>query len=271
MKKKLTGYIVYGILITIVFLYCCFPDSSMGKYIRSTVSKNNPNILVSLESASLVFPLSVEIENLLIGAKGAAGTVAIDQLKADVAFGRLLQGKLSLLLKADAYDGTVIADIDFEDRFATNGPILFHASVDNVDIGKCSYMKTSLNRGIAGRLKGSVEYRGAAEDMINGTGNADLTILDGSIGLLQPLLGISRLDFDTLITHIVLKDRTLKTDRTEIAGKPLRGSFNGTIFLNNNILRSRIAVKGRVHMIPLDKDFSVILSGTLARPRHRIR
>ena len=271
MKKKLTGYIVYGILITIVFLYCCFPDSSMEHVIRSAVSRSNPNILVSLDSASLVFPLSVDIENLLIGAKNTPGAVAIDHLKADVAFGRLLQGKFSLLLEGDAYDGAVVADIGFANRFTTRGPITFHARVDNVDIGKCSYMKTALNRDIDGRLKGSVVYRGTTKDIISGTGSADLTLLDGSMGLLQPLLGIDRLDFDTLITHIVLKDRALKTDKTEIAGKQLRGSFNGTIFLSNNILRSRIAAKGRVHMIPLDKDFSVILSGTLARPRHRIR
>lgn len=270
MKKRLTGYIVYGILITIVFLYCRFPDRLIEQGIRSAVSKHSPEILVSLDSAALTFPLSVDIENLLVGAAGTPG-LTIDHLKADIAFGRFLQGALSLNLEADAYDGTVAGDVGFANRFTTDGPITLHAKMDNIDIGKCPYLKTALKQDIAGRLTGSISYRGMMNDIINGTGDADITLLDGSIGLLQPLLGFDKLDFDTLAARIVLRDRALKIHNTEIAGKQLRGSFNGMVFLNNNILRSRIAAKGRVHMIPLEKDFSITFSGTLGRTRHRIR
>lgn len=272
MKKKLAGHITYGILITVVFLYCCFPDTYIRNFIESTASRNNPDIVVSLDSASLVFPLAVKIDNLMIGLKDTPGaTVRIDRMKAGLAFGKLLQGRISLSLKADAYDGGVLADIRFANHFSTKGPIKSQIRLNNVDIGKCSYLKTILNRHITGRLNGSVEYSGKTGDVINGTGRADLMLLDGNMELLKTLSGLGRLDFDTIETDIVLGDRTLKINKTYISGKQLRGSFNGNIFLNNNILRSRIAIKGRVHMTALDKDSSVILSGTLANPRHRIR
>lgn len=272
MNKKLAGYITYGILITVVFLYCCFPDTYIRNFLESTASRNNPDIVVSLDSASLVFPLAVKIDNLVLSLKDTPGaTVRIDHMKAGLAFGKLLQGNIALSLKADAYDGDVLADILFANHFSTSGPIQSQIRLANVDIGKCSYLKTALNRHITGRLTGSVEFSGKTEDVINGTGKADLMLLDGDMELLTALLGLGRLNFNTIKTDIILEDRTLKINKADISGKQLSGSFSGNILLNNNILRSRIAIKGRAQMPALDKDFSVILSGTLANPRHRIR
>ena len=271
MKKRLTGYITYGILITIVFLYCRLPDTLIEQGIRSAIAKSNPDVAVSLDSATLSFPLTIEIKDLKIGTRGQPGTVVIDHLKIDLAFGRLLQGIVSCALEADAYGGSIIGDTGFTDRFSIEGPIFLNARLSDVNIGKCSYLKTALDQDLDGRLTGTVAYRGITEDAINGSGDADLTLIEGSMGLRRSLLGLSTLDFDTLIVRTVLRDRTLKINKAEIGGKQMSGSFSGLVFLNDNILNSRIAVKGRVRMIPLEKDFSVTLSGTLARTRHRIR
>ncbi|MDD5723210.1 MAG: type II secretion system protein GspN [Syntrophales bacterium] len=271
MKKKSVGYMAYGILITIVFLYCCFPDSCIKNFLESTASKNNPNIVVSSDSATLVFPLAVKIDNLVINVKDTPGaTVRIDRIKARLALGKLLQGRISLSLKAGAYGGDVLADILCANYFSTSGPVKSQIRLVNVDIGECSYLKTILNRHITGRLNGSVEYSGKIGEVINGIGNADLVLRDGNMELVENLFGLDKLDFDTVKIDTTLGGRTLKIDKTDISGKQLSGSFNGNIFLNNNILRSRIAIKGRVHTPVSDKDLSVVLSGTLANPKHRI-
>lgn len=271
MKKRLTGYIAYGILITIVFLYCRFPDPLIEQGIRSAIAKSNPDVVVSLDSATLSFPLTVEIKDLTIGEAGRPGSVVVDHLKADFAFTQLLRGIVSCTLEGDAYGGFIVGDAGFTERFSIEGPISLNARLNAIDIGACSYLKRTLNQNINGRLTGTVSYRGSMKDAINGSGDADLTLLEGSMGLRQPLLGQRTLDFDTLTVRAVLRDRSLKINKGEIAGKLMSGSFGGVIFLNNTILRSRIAVKGRARMLPLEKDVSVTLSGTLDRMRHRIR
>jgi len=271
MKKRLTGYIAYGILITIVFLWCRYPDSLIEQGIRSAIAKSNPDVVVSMDSATLSFPLVIEIEDLKIGKRGQPGSVAIDHLKTDFALTRLLRGIVSCTLEVDAYGGFIVGDAGFTERFSIDGPLSLNARLKNVNLGTCSFLKTALNQDIDGKLTGTVSYRGSMKDAINGSGDADLALVEGSMGLRRPLLGLSALDFDTLTVRTVLRDRTLKINKAEIAGKQMSGSFSGVIFLNNTILRSRIAVKGRARMVPLEKDVSVTLSGTLARTRHRIR
>ncbi|HOO90087.1 MAG TPA: type II secretion system protein GspN [Syntrophales bacterium] len=272
MKKKVAGYILYAILITVVFLYCCFPDTCVRTFIESAVSKNNPDISVSLDSASLAFPLAMTGDNLVFGRKDDPGTnVKIDHVKARLLFGKLLQGNISVSLQAHAYGGDVLADILFADRFSTSGPVQSQIRLNNIAIGQCSYLKTALNRHITGRLTGSVEFSGKTGDMINGKGTADLKLRNGELELLKALLGLGKLNFDVIETNIALKDRVLTIDEADISGEQLNGSFNGNIALNNNILNSRIAIKGRANVPAFNKNISVVLSGTLANPRHKIR
>ena len=271
MKKKPAGYIAYGILITLIFLYCRFPNSLIEQGIRSAIAKGNPAIEVSLASAALTFPLSVEIEDLSIGTKRQSGAVVIDHLQADLAWGKLLRGIVSCNWEADMYGGIVAGDVGFTDRFTAESPINLNARLKTIDVGACSYLTTTLNQGVTGRLTGTVTYHGLMGDMINGAADVNLSLLDGSMELRRPVLGINALDFDTLAASIVLRDRTLKIKKAVIEGKKLDGSFNGVVFLNHNLPLSRIAVKGRMRLLPLEKNFSVTLSGTLARPRHRIR
>ena len=249
-------------LITAVFLYLRFPSDSAGRYIRSIVAGSNLNVALSFDSVRPCFPPGIRLHNLSVGFKNKPGST----LKADVAKMRpallnLLSGKLALLLSADAYEGHIKADIGFTNRFSVRGPININAGLDKINIGKCAYIKAISGRQMDGKLGGTLSYNGSL-----GTGSARFTLLDGNIQLLKSMFGFDGLAFDKAEAELTLKNRTIKITGLDITGKQLSGSFTGNIFLDKDIIQSRLAIKGNIEIPALDRKVSTTLKGTVSRP-----
>lgn len=260
--KKWITYTIYGALITAAFLYFLFPSDSAGKYIRSIVEGINPNVVLSFDSARPCFPPGIRLHNFSVSFKNKPGsTIRADALKLRSALTSLLSGKLSLLLYADAYEGSMQADINFASRFSTVSPVRMNARLDNINIGKCTYIKTVSNRRIDGKLGGTLSYNGS-----RGTGSARFMILDGNIQLLKSMFGFDGLAFDKVDVELTLKKHILKIIRLDIKGKQLSGSFTGNIFLDRDIMQSRLAIKGSIEIPALDRKISTTLNGTVSRP-----
>ena len=264
--KKWVAYTIYGILITVVFLYCCFPSNNVAEYIKSTVAANNPNITLSFDSVKLGFPPGIRLKNLLVSFKDKPGAVLkVDILRARPGLASLLQRRLSLLLDADTCEGNIKGCLNFTNLLPAEGSVNVKAEFDDINIGSCLYLKTLLGRQIIGKLKGSLSYNGNRE-LIDGTGSAKITLLNGSAQLLKNVFGFDKLVFDKIETDMVLKNRTLKMNKLNLTGKQLHGSLNGNIFLANDIKLSRLAMKGDVKILALNKKFSIVINGTIANP-----
>ena len=265
--RKWIIYTVYGILITLAFLYLRFPSDSAGRYIRSIVAGSNPNIVLSFDSVRPSFPPGIRLHNLSVGFKGNPDSVlGANVVKVRPALSGLLFGKLSLLLHADTYEGNMRADIHFKNRFSTKGPVSIQNEFHNISLGKCSFIKAAAGRRVDGRLSGSLAYDGEWGRATSGTGSAKFTLLDGNIQLLKSLFGFDALVFDTVETKLTLKNQTLEIIGLDIAGEQLRGSFTGNLFLNRDIIQSRLAIKGDIEIPALDRKFSTTLKGTVAKP-----
>ncbi len=265
--RKWIIYTVYGILITLAFLYLRFPSDSAGRYIRSIVAGSNPNIILSFDSVRPSFPPGIRLRNLSVGFKGNPDSVlGADVVKVRPALSSLFFGKLSLLLYAEAYEGKMRADIHFKNRFSTKGPVSIQNEFHNISLGKCSFIKAAAGRRVDGRLSGSLLYDGEWDKVISGTGSAKLTILDGNIQLLKSTFGFDALVFDKAKTDLKLKNQTLEIIGLDIAGEQIRGAFTGNLFFKRDIIQSRLAIKGDIEIPALDRKFSTTLKGTVAKP-----
>lgn len=267
--KKWVAYTLYGILITVVFLYCCFPSNNVAEYIKSTVAFNNPDITLSLDSVKLGFPPGIRLKNLLVSFKDKPGLILkADILRARPGFTNLLKRRLSLLFDANTYEGNIKGCLNFTNLLFVKGPVNAKAEFNDINIGSCSYLKTLLGRQVVGKLKGSLSYNGNKE-IIDGTGSAEITLLDGSVQLLKNMFGFDKLVFEEIETDMILKNRTLKMNKLNLTGKQLHGSLNGNIFLANDIKLSRLAMKGDVEILALNKKFSIVINGTISHPEAR--
>lgn len=265
-------FTIYGIIITGVFLYCCFPSENIRNYIESVVPANNQYITLSLDSAKPSFPPGITLGNLVISFRDKPGSnLKADILTARPALGSLVLGHLSLLLKANAYEGNMRANVSFANRFSARGPIKANVRLDNINIGNCSYLTAILGRQLDGKIKGLLTYEGKYEEISGGTGKAELIILNGSIRLARNAFGFDKLIYDRIETDMVLRKRILKMNKINLLGKQLRGTFNGNIFLDNDIEQSRLAIRGNVYIPALKRKFSAVLSGTIANPTMRFK
>ena len=270
--KKWITYTIYGILITAFFLYIRFPSDSAGRYIRSIVERGNPNLVLLIDSVKLCLPPGIKLSNIEVSFRDRPDLILkADSLKLRPALTSLLSGKLSLLLYADAYDGSMRTDINFTNRFSIKGPVRINAEVNDINLEKCSFIKTATGRLVDGRLNGSMSYDGKLDRIINGTGSANITLLAGNIQLLKNMLGFDGLAFDKTEAELTLKNRTLKITRLNVTGKQLSGSFKGNIFLDRNIMQSRLAIKGDLKIPALNKKVSTTLKGTVSRPITKFR
>ena len=260
--KKWIAYTIYGALITAVFLYFLFPSDSAGRYIRSIVEGGNPNVVLLIDSVKLCLPPGIKLSNIEVSFKDRPDLILrANVLKLRPAITSLLSGKLSLLLYADAYEGSMRTDINFANRFSTKGPVRIKAGFNDFNIGKCAYIKAATGRRIDGRLEGTMSYNGS-----RGTGSARFTLLDGNIQLLKNVFGFDGLAFDKVEAELTLKNRTLKITGLNLNGKQLSGSFTGNIFLDRDIMQSRLAIKGDIEIPALDRKVSTTLKGTVSKP-----
>ena len=265
--KKWITYTIYGILITAVFLYVRFPSDNAANYIKSMVVAGNPNVVLSFDSANLCFPPGIKLDNVEISFRDKPDLILrMDALKMRPAIARLLSGKLSLLLYANAYGGNMRTNINFANRFSTDGPVKVNTGFSGIDLGKCSCLKVATGRRIDGMFSGSLSYNGKWDRITSGTGSARLTLLGGNVQLLRDIFSLGELNFDKMEADITLKNRILKITSLEMTGKQLNGSFSGNIFLNENIMRSRLGIKGNIKIHAMNREISTTLNGTIANP-----
>jgi len=265
--KKWITYTIYGILITVIFLYVRFPSDNAANYIKSIVVAGNPNVVLSFDSASPSLPPGIKLGNVEIGFRDKPDLVfRTDTLKICPAIASLLSGKLSFLLNANAYGGDMRTDINFANRFSTEGPVRINTGFSGINLGKCSCLKTATGRRIDGILSGSLSYNGRWDKITSGTGSARLDLLEGSVQLLRDIFSLGELDFDKMEADLTLKNRTVKITSLKMTGKQLDGSFSGNIFLNKNIMRSRLAIKGNIKIHAINREISTSLNGTIANP-----
>ena len=51
-KKKWVGYVIFGILLTLVLLYYRFPSEAIQGFLQARVEKINPQLALSMEKVS---------------------------------------------------------------------------------------------------------------------------------------------------------------------------------------------------------------------------
>jgi type II secretion system protein N len=270
-SKKVLGYTIYGILVTVFFFYILFPSHRVAGYIGAVVSERNPKVDLSIETTDITFPLGLRCEKVILDFKGEGGSkIEADLVKGRLSLLRLLGGNYSILLTAKAYDGEVDGRIDSPDRFSSD-TIKTDIAVEGIDLEKCAYLKDITGRVIEGTLEGTLLYEGNWNDIINGEGNADFSMTEGTIELQKDMFGFEKLVFEKAEGKMILKDRIIAIDSLKVDGKEMTSSLSGRIFLNRNFPQSRLSLKGNVDIEALGKNLDVTVRGTISKPLSNVR
>mgnify|MGYP005619508405 CR=1 FL=1 len=269
-KKRIVAYVAYTVLITIVFLYGLFPSKVLERHIMSTFTKRIPDMALSIGTVTLGFPPALDMASVsLRSPRYPESPLKADRITVSPSIKGILTGTTVLSVRTLAYDGGIQGEIGFKNG-SEESFMKIHADGEKINVGKCLYLASMIHRSITGTMKGNVTYDGT-DEVIKGSGSADLLLENGSVQLLNNIFGFDKIDFDTIKATMTLKDRILKINQAELVGQQLRGTLSGNIYLTPDIMKSRLNLTGKAELPALGKALTVILRGTLDNPTPSVR
>jgi type II secretion system protein N len=272
-NRAIAGYIMAGIVILCAFLYFRFPGEALTDYVKAAATARYPELLLSIDTTRLTFPPGIAFSNVSASPDGRPeATLHADSLKIRPGGISLLGGRLSFLMAAEGYGGEAGGRIDFSRLFSLQGPIVAGATLGEIRIEKCTWLKEALAHQITGTLNGTISFNGTAEILKNGTGSIDFTLVNGAYQLLESFLGIEKIDFSKVEGKASFRNGALKITQLTLTGEKLRCSLKGDIILADDFQDSRIDMNGTID-IPFQNNnrrVTLTISGTVGNPQTRI-
>jgi hypothetical protein len=104
------------------------------------------------------------------------------------------------------------------------------------------------DRKLSGILAFTGDYQAATPHPGAGVGTGEIEVVGGSIGLLQPILALSAIEFDTLTVGLSRQNGVVQFIDGELLGKDISADFTGEMRLASPLLQSNILLTG--HLAP---------------------
>jgi type II secretion system protein N len=248
--KKCLGYILYGILFMIVLLYYRFPSDALEDYLQSAADEINPRYHVLVGKVRPSFPFGVKFQKTRVSLRENPGTnlFTAESLLIKPRLWSLLKGESEYGFDCFAYGGDIKGSFHFSDNGgeASGRPFKTSMELRDIRINDYEYLFTLIGRNVKGLLGGSITYSGQDSLLINGAGEANLRISDGSVELLQPIFSLKSVSFDDVWIKMILAKTKIKLTRVQLEGREIKGTLSGTIGLKQDISKSRLALRGSI-------------------------
>jgi type II secretion system protein N len=272
-NRAITGYILAGIVLLCLFLYFRFPGEALTAYVKAEAAARYPQLLLSIDAAKPTFPPGIAFDNVTTSPSGhPEATLHADTLSIRPGGISMLGGRLTLLMAAQGYGGEAKGRIDFSRLFSLQGPLTAEATLRDVRIEKCTWLREALAHQITGTLKGAISFSGTAEALKNATGSIDFTLSNGAYQLLENFLGVEKIDFTKVEGKASFRNGALKITQLTLTGEKLRCSLKGDLLLADDFRDSRIDMNGTIE-IPVQNNnrrVTLTITGTVGNPQTRI-
>jgi len=286
--KTWLGYVLFATVVCIMFLYVCFPSDAVRQYLEGSASRLTPALALRLGQVAPALPFGLRFQDADLSLRERPGILLF---KADSFV--LMPSVRMLALRGPAfgfactaYGGRVQGAISFK-TFNLQGPFQSDVEMTDVRLGQYPYWRQWLKRELTGTMSGSVTYASNPGGFPRGSGEADVSILDGTVWFAQPFLGMESVSFQRLDARMVLEEQEISLARFDFEGKDVEGKASGTVRLNPYFPRSTldlsVAVKtGSTFLTDegglfgpgtflgkrlQEGDFKIHIGGTVAQPR----
>ncbi|MEW6335649.1 MAG: type II secretion system protein GspN [Thermodesulfobacteriota bacterium] len=269
-NRRTAGYILAGITLFAVCLYLRFPGEALTDYLKAAARSHQT--LLSLEPIRASFPPGLKAANVTVGFPDRPeATFQADVLSIRPRGLSLIKGELAFLMAAKGYGGEASGRVDFGRRFSLRGPIHAEATLRDVRIERCAWLREALARRVTGTLRGSLSLGGPIGAMKNMTGSVDFTLTNGIFPLVDGFLNFKNIDFSRIEGKISWQSGTMKITHLTLTSDLLRASLKGNILLADEFRGSQIDLTGTIEMPSQgNRRLTLNISGTLDDPKTRL-
>ena len=246
-NRKWVGYISYCIFLTAGFLYFLFPSDAVREYLQIKARNLNPPLMVSIDRIK-PWPLcSLKFGHTEISFldKPNIKLFRADNLLLRPGAGSFIKGDHKWCFQCVAYGGRIKGCTNF-DNSDMAGPLKAEIEFDTIRIGTYEHLKDLIGRYVDGTLTGTISYSGQRERLLKGAGEANLKFVNGRIELLSPVLTLESIEYNEIAINMALKRGTVNLTRLQLEGPLLKGTLSGSIRLKEELVKSRLDLKGRI-------------------------
>ena len=269
LKKKALWFTLYGIFITVVFLYLLFPSDIVRSRLEEAVSSSG--FILKMETLRPSLPLGLKLKNITINSDSSADIYFQGDLL-DLQLNPLsfFQKHTYLGLSGKAYGGKFDGRVGLDSLSKMYPPKEGNLKLQNIDLGKSAFIKTLLGNEITGRAKGNLSCISAQEISGKGSGTIELFLTKGTYLLAEPFLGLKQIEFDRGEIKAQFKNGSMKLEKLEIAGNQIKFFLKGEIMLADDFKLSQLNLTGVMEILGQNKaKMNVTIGGTLANPIFR--
>lgn|GEM_PF-373336 len=246
-NKKWFGYILYCIILTAVLLYYRFPSDALRDYLQIRANNLNTPMSLSIEGIKPWPPFGLRFVQTEISPKDKPHIrlFTADSLLVSPGVWSFFKGKAKYRFECLAYKGDIGGCVYFEKNRIT-APFNTEIGLRNIRIGNYGHLKHLIGRHVDGILSGTIYYSGQHKNLMGGTGEANLRVLDGRVELLSPILTLGSIEFNEVKIDMALKGQKINLTRLELEGPQLKSTLSGTISLEKAFAKSTLDLKGEI-------------------------
>lgn len=269
LKKKTLWYILYGIVITAVFLYLLFPADIVKSRLEAEAGSQNISLQASLLQPSI--PLGIQLKSMSVSSVDHKDVYFQGEiLDLQINLLSLLQKYSSISVSGKAYGGNFQGGFGFASFSKVYPPVDAKLSFQNIELGKYSLIKQETGKTVTGKIKGNLFFSNAAETYAKTNGGITLLLTKGSYPLAESFLGLTRIEIDRCEIQAQLKKGILKLEKMEMYGPQINGSLKGEIILAGDLQNSLLNLTGTIEILSKNKvKTNITITGTLANPISR--
>jgi len=246
-NKKWFGYIFFCIIVAGSLLYYRFPSDALRDYLTITAHNLHNSTILSIGQIkpSLPFGLKFGQTELILKDKPSIKLFRTDSLFVKPEPWAFFKGKSKYCFECLTYGGDVRGCVNFK-KNGMETPFDTEIELKNMQIAKHEHIKDLIGIQMDGILSATIFYKGQHKNLMDGTGGANLKLLDGKVELLVPILSLESIEFDEITSDMVLEKQTIHLKRLELIGPLLRSTLSGTIRLKKEFLKSPLNLKGTI-------------------------
>ena len=286
--KKLLGYTLFAVVIGCFFLYIFFPFETLRQFLEGAITKISPELSLKVDSLRPALPFGLKLINTDLRHNSEP---QIPFFKAETvilvpSIQTIIHRKPTVQFTCGAYGGKLHGTFTSK-TFSLKGPFESEIHISGVRLGQYPMLNEKLKRKCSGAMSGIITCKFGQEGLLEGSGKASFSIVNGKIYFTQPFLGMEAVDFKRIDANMKLINRTIIVDELSFAGKQVAATGNGTVLLNRHFERSALNITVQIKPLSdfldanngifdaaqlflnqLKKDkFSLKIHGTIAQPR----
>lgn len=261
--KKWLGYISFGVVVLLFSIYHLFPSELIVNYIQNGLQQMNSGYQVSIQKASLKFPMGVKFQDVDLYHNDLLVFEANDVFMKP-RYKTIFMKKKMIWFEIGAYDGILTGLMEMG-RIDKNTRPNIDASFHDLKIRDISAFNRMANLDISGFLSGKMSIN--LEDGSQNRIDANIHIKDGLVQLPIPLLNLGNLSFKSIDADIQVVDNQMELNDCVFKGNEVDVILGGTGIIHEIFDKTRLDLAGTIELTPLmeNKDGRVNYSGVLTR------